>query len=286
MQAVTPHANERYPARNIYRWIIRRCARLALGATLTIGSAACARIQHVASAPVGALADSMTGADKKGSAPAAPVIGKLINDLQHGGYVIVFRHAPTNRDQADSDPLNYSDTTHQRLLSDKGVELAKKVGYALRELDIPVGRIYTSKFSRAVQTARLIGGDTPIATLDVTEGGLVATPIENDRRAAALRSLVAMRPEEHTNTVIVTHKPNLVDAFGADWVSSKDGEASVFKPDGKGGATLVARLQPQEWINAIVDHASIDKMDGNKSLQSQVYRVDSINIDYSWRPVP
>ena len=246
--ALSPKHN--HNDRHRYRSILRVCARLVLGGALTVGTAACARIQHVATAPVGAIADSITGAENKKAAPAAVDMDKLINNLKHGGYVIVFRHAPTNRDQSDSDPLNYSDTAHQRLLSDKGVELARRVGYAVRELGIPVGKVYTSKFSRAMETGKLIGGDEVITTIDVTEGGLVATPIENDRRAAALKALVATPPADGTNTIIVTHKPNLIDAFGPDWVSSKDAEASVFKPGDNGRATLVARLQAEDWINA------------------------------------
>jgi phosphohistidine phosphatase SixA len=172
----------------------------------------------------------------------------LLSELKKGGYVIVFRHAPTNRDQADTDPLDYSDTAHQRLLSDKGRDVAKQVGDAFRTFGIPIGRIYTSKYDRAVETGKLIGGTEVVTTLDVTEGGLVATPIENDRRAAALRLMVETMPEAGKNTIIVTHKPNLVDAFGAEWVSSKDAEASVFKPDGSGQPVLVARLQAADWI--------------------------------------
>ena len=242
--------NHDHIARHRYRSILRVCARVVLGGALAVGTAACSRIQHVATAPVGAIADSITGAENKRAAPPAADIDKLIDNLKHGGYVIVFRHAPTNRDQFDSDPLNYSDTTHQRLLSSKGLLLARQVGYALRELDVPVGRVYTSKFSRAIETGRLIGREDVTATVDVTEGGLVATPIENDRRAAVLRALVATPPLGSTNTIIVTHKPNLIDAFGADWVSSKDAEASVFKPGENGRATLVARLQAEDWINA------------------------------------
>ena len=250
MNAGTLFPNRNNIDRQRYRSILRICARLVLGGALTVGTAACARIQHVAAEPVGAIADSITGAENKKAAPVAVDVDKLINNLKHGGYVIVFRHAPTNRDQSDSDPLNYSDTAHQRLLSDKGVELATRIGYAVHELGIPVGRVYTSKFSRAIETGKLIGGDEVTTTIDVTEGGLVATPIENDRRAAALRALVATPPTHGTNIIIVTHKPNLIDAFGADWVSSKDAEASVFKPGDNGSATLVGRLQAQDWINA------------------------------------
>jgi phosphohistidine phosphatase SixA len=228
--------------------IIRSGARLILGAALTFGSLACSQIQHVEAAPVGAIADSMPGADRKTTAPVNVDSKTLVADLRHGGYVIVFRHAPTNRDQADTDPLNYSDTTHQRLLSDKGRELAAEIGVAFLELKIPVGRVYTSEYSRAIETGKLIGGGDVTPTIDVTEGGLVATPIENDRRTAALKELVATPPAAGTNTIIVTHKPNLVDAFGVDWVSSKEADAAVFKPDGYDHATLVGRVAPLEWI--------------------------------------
>ena len=234
-----------------YRKIIRSWARLALGTVLVAGTAACSRIQHVETAPVGAIADSIPGAEGKSAVPVRVTdIFTLVSAMKRGGYVVVFRHAPTNRDQADTDPLDYADTIHQRLLSDKGREVAKQVGDAFRRLGIPIGEIYTSRYNRAVETAKLIGGTDVMTTLDVTEGGLVATPIENDRRAAALKLLVESEPDSGKNTIIVTHKPNLVDAFGADWVSSKDAEASVFKPDGSGQPVLVARVQAADWIKA------------------------------------
>jgi hypothetical protein len=45
----------------------------------------------------------------------------------------------------------------------------------------------------------------------------------------------------------LAHKPNIVDAFGKDWFDVREGEASIFKPDGKGGYILVARVQPADW---------------------------------------
>ena len=45
-------------------------------------------------------------------------------------------------------------------------------------------------------------------------------------------------------------EPNILDAFGKDWFEMKEGEASVFKPDGSGKATLVARVQAVDWIGA------------------------------------
>ena len=101
-----------------------------------------------------------------------------------------------------------------------------------------------------MESARLIGGKDPQATLDVTEGGLVVSPNENNRRAQALRALVAAAPDPGTNTLIVTHKPNILDAFGKDWFDIKEGEASIFKPVANGKYVLVTRVQIGQWATA------------------------------------
>ena len=174
----------------------------------------------------------------------------LAEAMKQGGYVIVFRHGATNRDQADTDPLNYDNVAKQRLLSESGKELAKQVGESFKALSIPIGKVYTSKFNRAVETGRLISASEVTSTLDITEGGLVVTPIENDRRAEALRKMAATPPENGKNTLIVTHKPNILDSFGKDWFEVKEGEASIFRPDGSGKAVLIARVQAIEWGRA------------------------------------
>jgi hypothetical protein len=50
-----------------------------------------------------------------------------------------------------------------------------------------------------------------------------------------------------TKVVIVSHKPNIMDAFGKDWFDLREGEASLFEPDGNGGSTLVVRVRAEEW---------------------------------------
>ncbi len=171
-------------------------------------------------------------------------------DLKKGGYVIVMRHGATNRDQADTDPLNPDNVGRQRLLSDKGREQAKQVGDAFKKLGVPLATVYTSKFDRAIETGRLIGGSAAISTFDVTEGGLVVTPIENDRRAEALKKMIATAPPAGKNTLIVTHKPNILDALGKDWFDVKEGEASIFRVDASGNLQLIGRVQAADWIRA------------------------------------
>jgi len=138
-------------------------------------------------------------------------IQSLAAAMKQGGYVIVFRHGATNRDQADTDPLNFDNTAKQRVLSEQGKRVATQVGDAFKKLGIPLGKVYTSKFNRAVETGKLMSGG------DVTP---------------------------------VTHKPNILDAFGKDWFDVKEGEASIFRPDGAGKTVLVARLQAVDWIKA------------------------------------
>jgi len=184
-------------------------------------------------------------------AQTSPPVGAVLKLLQGGGYVIVFRHGATHSDQADTDPLNLDNVAKQRQLNDAGRADAKAVGEAFKGAAIPIGKSYSSRFQRAAETARLIGGKEPQATLDISEGGLVVTPNENNRRAQALRTLAATPPEPGTNTLVVTHKPNILDAFGKDWFDIKEGEASIFKPDANGKYVLVARVQIGQWATAL-----------------------------------
>jgi phosphohistidine phosphatase SixA len=167
--------------------------------------------------------------------------------LQAGGNVIVLRHGATYTDQADTNPLDPKDTAHQRQLNDAGKAQAKAMGDALRRLKVPVGKVQTSHFQRAVETGMLLGFGEVLPTADIAEGGLVVSPNENNRRTKALQAFAATPPAAGTNIVLVTHKPNILDAFGKDWFDVREGEASIFKPDGKGGYTLVARVQAVEW---------------------------------------
>jgi phosphohistidine phosphatase SixA len=163
-----------------------------------------------------------------------------------GGHVIVFRHGATHQDQADTDPLNIANIVKQRQLNDQGRALAREIGDAMRKLNIPVGQVVTSQFNRAVETGTLLGFGSVTSTADISEGGQVVTPIENNRRAAAMKKLAATAPPAGTNVVLVSHKPNIMDAFGKDWFDVSEGEASVFKPDGA-NYRLVTRVKTADW---------------------------------------
>lgn len=180
------------------------------------------------------------------NAQPRPSDAELAQMLRTGGYVIVFRHGATHADQADTDPLNPENIAKQRQLNTKGEDAAKALGKAFKGIGIPVSKAITSQFNRAYQTATLAGFDPVEKSADITEGGLVVSPNENNRRVAALRKLASTPPPAGTNVVIVTHKPNVVDAFGKDWFEVKEGEATIFRPDGA-AYQVVARVQMDEW---------------------------------------
>ena len=180
------------------------------------------------------------------AAQTRPSDVELAQMLRAGGHVIVLRHGATHADQADTDPLNHENLAKQRQLNAKGEEAAKTFGESLKRIGAPVSKAITSRFNRAYQTAKLASFDPVEKSLDLTEGGLVVSPDENNRRAAAFRKLASMVPPGGTNVVIVSHKPNIIDAFGKDWFEIKEGEATIFKPDGA-AYKVVARVQIDEW---------------------------------------
>src|SRR5262249_56066330 len=129
---------------------------------------------------------------------------------------------------------------------ENGFAAERALGEAWGEMGVRVGRVYRSHFNRAYETAVLAGFNNIEKTADIAEGGLVVSPNENNRRAAAFKKMLGSAPEAGTNTVLVTHKPNILDALGKDWFEVKEGEASIVRP-ANGNYTLVARVQMDEW---------------------------------------
>jgi broad specificity phosphatase PhoE len=205
----------------------------------------------------------------------------LVNSLRAG----VVRHGATFPDQADTDPLNFDNIAAQRNLNDKGKALAKAFGDALRQVGIPVGHVYTSKYNRAYGTATLAGFKNIEKTADLTEGGLVVSPNENSRRAEAFRTLIATAPQPRTNTILITHKPNIIDALGKDWFDVKEGEASIFRPQ-NGHYTLSDRVQMTDWSRIVSGEIDLNTR-GSARRFAQPHQTSAWNlskIEHSRQP--
>jgi phosphohistidine phosphatase SixA len=174
----------------------------------------------------------------------------LIQSLRQGGYVLLVRHMSTDPTAADIDTQHLANCALQRQLTKTGRNDAVAMGDAWRRLRIPVGRAIASNYCRALDTARLAGLNDTEASVDVTEPQNVPA-MEAQRRAFALRKLLATPPAIGTNTVIITHRTNILDAFGKDFFDIAEGEAAVFQPvAAPPGYRLVARVPtPQTWAH-------------------------------------
>lgn len=183
------------------------------------------------------------------SQPSPPSLG-LLDKLRLGGYVIVLRHGATNSEVAGKDPMSNPNwrSIVERQLTEEGRAQATEIGKSLRDLGIPVSAVVTSPAQRAVDTGRLLGFGKVSTNPDLAEAGPAVSIDENNRRADVLRELVGFHKAADGNLVIVTHKPNLVEAFGKEWSGVREGESSVFEPDFSGaGYRLVARVPADQW---------------------------------------
>ncbi len=186
-------------------------------------------------------------------APAAD-ISKIVPMLKQGGYVLVLRHGATDESQKDVYPFVFNDMTKQRQLSDQGRKVARDMGAAIKILGIPIGQIYSSKLNRAIETGSLVSPAhiTPVSELTDSGAGSASAMANpngaNTKIGNAIRALVNKPPAMGTNNLLVTHKPNIADAFGKELADVKEAETLIFRPNPSGPPTLVGRVQASEWL--------------------------------------
>jgi phosphohistidine phosphatase SixA len=168
----------------------------------------------------------------------------LVEALQRGGYIVYFRHGPTDPTERDSDPTNLANCSTQRNLTDGGRAQARATGEAFRALNIPVGQVLSSEYCRAVEYARLAFDKAELTASLVLPDPL--TEPEKARNTAQLKGLLATAPQVGTNTIMVSHSPNI--RLAADVDLPAEGGAAVFQVEGQDPPRLVARVLPEEWM--------------------------------------
>jgi phosphohistidine phosphatase SixA len=169
----------------------------------------------------------------------------LVTALRQGGYVLLMRTSSPNAapDKTTADPEN---VTLERQLDQVGCDTARAMGEAIKKLSIPIGDVLSSPTYRAQETVRLASLGRAQTFPELGDGGQSMQAVKN-APAAWLRDKVFEVPPGGTDTVIVTHMPNVVAAFGLAANAIVDGETMAFRPDGRGGAELVARVKLEEW---------------------------------------
>lgn len=172
----------------------------------------------------------------------------LVEALREGGFTLYFRHAQTNWSQNDrvrqSGDWKSCDGARMRQLSEQGKATARRVGTAIRRLGIPVGRILSSEYCRAIQTAEALGLGAVRATTDIMNMRSAAYVGGRDAVARRGKREIGRKPEPGTNTVIVAHG-NLMRAATGDYVG--EATAGVYRALGNGRFEKVAIIDPAEW---------------------------------------
>jgi len=168
----------------------------------------------------------------------------LLAELRRGSYILYFRHTSTDFSRDDVKSRSDDDCANQRPLTDKGRDEAHRIGAAIRELKIPIGKVLASPRCRTLETAMLIFGRAEPA---MEARGGPATP-ENTARYAQLKRIFSQPLPPGTNLVIASHGNPFYGIAGPPYLA--EGEAAVVKPLGK-DFEVVGRVRWDAWDTLI-----------------------------------
>ena len=171
---------------------------------------------------------------------------KALDELRKGGLVIYFRHAATEQTGASDEAADLKNCDTQRNLSAEGRAQASQIGQAFRTLGINVSTVMTSPFCRCKDTGKLAFGRF-IVNNDLYFA-INTDAAKTNELAESLRKTLATSPPAGTNAVIVSHTANLREAAGI-W-PKPEGVAYIFRPLSGGRFEVLAKVLPDDWINA------------------------------------
>jgi hypothetical protein len=181
---------------------------------------------------------------------------ELLERLQSGGLVLLFRHGATGPDPDRPDAVSgrnpfegtpqeqqaaYLNCERQRNLSDKGRADLRRIAKAIRQIGVLIGDVYASPMCRTRETAWIIAGE-------VTASDALLSPDKVDRL-----QLASTATAEGRNRVLVSHGhivfslvPNPESVTERGYVPR--GFAHVLEPRGDGDFNVLAELGPDDWL--------------------------------------
>jgi phosphohistidine phosphatase SixA len=153
------------------------------------------------------------------------------------GLVILYRHAIA---PGGGDPPGFrlGDCATQRNLSAQGRAQARRIGAELREARVPIALVRSSRWCRALDTARLmaVGTVRPTPALD----SVFTAPADRaERQRRATERLIRAHRDADGVLVLVGHQANIIDLTG---VAPQSGEGVVVRAGADGRIEVVGRL--------------------------------------------
>jgi broad specificity phosphatase PhoE len=156
--------------------------------------------------------------------------------LHEGGYVLLIRHAATDPGIGDPPGFRLAVCSTQRNLSEQGKRDARAIGAAFRKRGIPLGPVWSSRWCRCLDTARLAFGR-------VEEAPMLDSLFRDSEAAgrAKVREVLARvgSYRDQSNLVLVTHDVNIRALVGE---SVAQGDIVVARP-GHERLEVVGRLR-------------------------------------------
>lgn len=181
----------------------------------------------------------------------------LVRELSKGGLVVFMRHGDTGSAGADRQQAVMGDCSTQRNLNDSGRAELAAMAAAIKTLRVPVGKVLASEFCRGWQTADILFGAkayTITSKLSVPASYPGVSSSDTELNNTNLKVMLAEKPSAGSNTFLVSHGVNVLLATA--YHPGIQGEAVVFRPDGKGGYSLLGSVLPDDWIRLAAARSS------------------------------
>jgi broad specificity phosphatase PhoE len=172
----------------------------------------------------------------------------LITALRQGGYNIYFRHAATDWSQNDqvaaAADWTSCDPARMRQLSAEGRTVARRIGAAIRRLDIPIDQVLASEYCRTRETAELMKLGSVRTTREIINMRVAEFVGGRSAVINRARRLLATPPQAGTNTILVAHGNLMLAATGA---YGSEASAGIYLPQADGTIQLVTQLTAEDW---------------------------------------
>lgn len=170
----------------------------------------------------------------------------LVQALKSGNHIIYMRHGLTTRKDKNRDK-SLIDLTHcetQRNLTEAGKSQVKLIGSMVKSLNIPIGKVKSSPYCRAKDTAKAVFGDFDVD--DNLKFSIAMENKESDMLGKYLLEAMLASHDEKRNTVFVGHTANLKDGLGI-W-PKPEGVMVILKKEG-GKIIFKGMIKPDYWLN-------------------------------------
>ena len=153
------------------------------------------------------------------------------------GAIVLLRHSYSPEAPPDTDLTNLKNCATQRNLDDTGRAQARRIGDEFRKNGIKRLVIHSSRYCRALDTAKLLNLG-PVKELAVLNQEFLAKPFALREAADKSKQFMKALPAKQI-TLLVSHVSNIQAITGVNLTS---GEMAVVRIDAAGEVTVAGRL--------------------------------------------